>query len=752
MVLNHLKTAARSLRRNRLFSLLNIVGLAVGLASCLLMAGYVVHELSYDRMHVHRDRIWRVDGRVPFDKQVFLNAVVGAPLGPAAKETIPEIEECVRIRRLFQVSIRAGLKDFQERLILLAEPRIFDVFTIPLLRGDPRTALADPFTVVIDEAFARRCFGAEDPMGRTLRFGLNDAYDFRITGVMKNMPSNSVISRSVIGSYASMQRISPQETSKWDAWGATTTFVLLRPGARAESVGEKITALAKSHLSPEEGKGVSYFLQPLGRIYLDAGRLGMNNELAGAANPSQIAIFIIVALLILLIAVINFVNLSTAKVARRMKEVGVRKTCGAGRRHLILQFLTESILVVAASMILGLLFFELFRPRLDAFLGRQISLNLLSGPGLLLLTVGLVGVVGFLAGGYPALYLSRFPAAVVFRSGAASPVSKSGLRRALVVGQFFVAVVLIASTLVILKQIRYTETKDLGFNAHDLVLLRIRDAKLLKNADVLKKEIISRSRAEGAAAIAFLPSGQNRGISVYSLENAAGAKGVMAQGLSFDPDFIPTFGLKIIEGRNFEPEGVEGTDVVLVNETAVKAFGLADPVGRVIYRDGRALRIIGIVRDWHTNSLHSLIEPVVMTPSDQKASSLVVRLPRRDRQAVLARIREVWISLMPDQAFDPIFVDDYLNEAYQKEKRLAALLVSFCGLTVLVSCLGIFGLASYSAEQRTKEIGIRKVLGASVTEINVLLSMGYLRWVLAASVAAGPVAYLEGGKMVAGVA
>jgi putative ABC transport system permease protein len=744
--------AVRSLRRNKLFSLLNIIGLAVGLASCLLMAGYVVHELSFERIHAKKDRIFRVNGRVPFDNQTLLNAVVSGPLGPAAKDTIPEIEESVRVQRLFDIPIRAGLKDFREPMILLADPQIFDVFTIPLVQGNPKTALAAPFAVVINEDFARQCFGATDPIGRTLRLGLSDPHDFQITGVMKNLPSNTVLSRPVIASYASLVRISPERATKWEAWGSTTAFFLLRSPAAAEAVGAKITDLAKSRLGPEDSKGVSYYLQPLRRIYLDGTRLSMNNELAGSANITQVTVFSAVALLILLIAAINFVNLSTAKVTRRMKEVAVRKTCGAERAGLIRQFLTESVLVAAAAMVLGLFFFELFKPQLDVYLGKELSLNLFSGPWLFVLVSGIVLIVGVLAGSYPAFFLSRFPAAVVFRSGVASPVSKAGLRRALVVCQFFIAVVLIASTLIILKQVRYFETKDLGFEAKNLVLLQIRDAGRLKNVDVLKNEILARTQAPAAAAIVFMPSGQNRGISVYRRENSPNAKGVMAQGLSFDQDFIPTLGLKLIAGRNFEAGRADDTDSALINETAARELGLTNPLGQSLYKGKRELKIIGVVRDWHTNSMHSQIEPVVMTPSEKTAGSLVVRLPRENCQAVLSRIREVWNRLLPDQAFDSVFVDEFLTKAYRKEKSLTTILVSFCGLTIIVACLGIFGLASFSAEQRTKEIGIRKVLGASVVGINVLLSKSFLRWVLAASMAAWPAAYFAVNKWMQGFA
>jgi len=741
MLKNNLITALRSLRRDRMFSSINIIGLAIGLAGCLLVTGYVVHELSFDRMYANKDRIFRVNARVPFDKDVYINAAVSAPLGPAAKESLPEVEESVRIRRMFEIAIRAGDKDFKEQMIFLADPQILDVFGLTLVKGSPKTALTEPFSVVIDESFARKCFGPEDPLGRTLRFRITDVFDFTVTGVMKDMPTNTVLRRSVIASYASMSRISPKEPTEWGAWGMTTTFLLLRPGSVMKSVESKVDALMKSRLDPKDREGYSCFLQALPKIYLDQARNSISNDLSSAGNIAQIYVFSAIALLILLVAAINFVNLSTAKIARRLKEVAVRKTCGAERRDLIRQFLTESILVTAAAMAAGLFFYSLFKPRLDAYLGKELSFNLFSGLGLPLVIVGMILVVGLLAGSYPAFFLSRFPAALMLRSGIGSRASKSGLRRALVICQFFIAVVMVASTLVVLKQVRYTETKDLGYDAKNLVLFQIPDARRLKITGVLKSEILSRTQAP-AAAISFLPSGQNRGLSVYRLENSTQAKGFQAQTLSFDPDFITTFGLKIISGRNFDPGRTAENEGILVNERAARDFGFADPVGRTIYRGDKPQTIIGVVRDWHTNSLHSLIEPVVMSLSGETAGSLIVRIPPENRSAALERIRDIWNRLLPGQTYDPQNIDEFMNSAYVKEERLGVILVSFCLLTIFVACLGVFGLASFIAEQRTKEIGIRKVLGAGVSSIVGQFSATFVRWVFLASLPAFPVAYL----------
>jgi putative ABC transport system permease protein len=362
MFKNYLKLAYRNVLRHKRYALLNIVGLAVGLAACLLMAGYVIHEMSFENMYPQRDRIFRVNGRIPMGGRVLINAVVCAPLGPAARESIPEVEERVRIlrRRYIPVSVRD--RDFREAKMFFAGQEMLDVFSLPFERGDPGTALESPFTVVIDEDLARKYFGDTDPMGKTLRLSLGETYDFQVTGVMREMPSNTVLNVPMIASFATLQQTHGERMTKWEGWGSITTFVRLGKGADPKAVGEKITALALSHLSDKE-QDASYYLQPLGRIYLENETLSMNNDLDNSGSFTRIYVFSAIALLILIIAAINFINLSTAKIAGRMKEVGIRKTCGAVRTHLINQFLLESLLLTTIAMGLGLLLFSLFKPR-----------------------------------------------------------------------------------------------------------------------------------------------------------------------------------------------------------------------------------------------------------------------------------------------------------------------------------------------------------------------------------------------------
>ncbi len=745
MLNNYLKLAYRNILRHKRYALLNVVGLAVGLSACLIMASYVIHELSFETMHPDRDRIFRINGRIPMGGQVLHNAIVAPPFGPAAEESVPEIEESVRILRRHNVPVQIENRDFKEKMMLFAEQEVLDVFTIPLLRGNPKTALQAPFTVILDETLAQKYFGRQNPIGKTLRLTLQKTYDFEITGIMKTMPSNTVLRTPMIASFATLHQTHGEAAQQWNSWGMVTTFVRLDRGAGPNVVDEKITALARSHLDEDE-KDASYYLQPLGKIYIDNAAHGMNNDLDNSGSITRLYIFSAVALLILLIAAINFINLSTAKIAGRLKEVGIRKTCGAMRSHLIKQFLMESLLLTSIAMGLGLVLFTLFKPRLDAYLGKTLNLGVLSTPWILPAVAAMILIVGILAGTYPAFFLSRFQAAVIFRSGIPRGPSKSGMRRMLVGFQFFIAGALIVCTMIVLNQVRFSENKDLGYDKDNLIVVDNSVASRLKNAPVVKDQILSHTGALAAASIDRFPSAQNRSISTVQIEGQTDENRTIVQSMEVDEDFIPIMGLKLKAGRNFQRGRGADNESVLLNETAARGFGVEDLVGKFLYRGENAYRIIGILEDWNTNSLHSRIYPTALFHSDETAGELLVRLPDGREQAVISRIREVVYGLFPEQIFDYAYVEELHLRSYDEERRLAALLISFCQLTAFVACLGIFGLAAYSTEQRTKEIGIRRVLGSSVTGIVRMFTAKYLRWVIVANILAWPVAYFAVDK------
>lgn len=751
MIKNYLKTAYRNILRNKKYAFLNITGLAVGLAACLLMFGFVVHELSFETTHPLKDRIFRINSRNPMAGRTLENSEVCAPLGPAVEESIPEVEESVRLLRRYNLILEAGNREFNIKRVFITDPEIFKVFSLPLLRGNKEEALKNPFSVVMDETTAHKLFGDKDPYGQTVRMTIGKTFDFKVTGVMKNIPSNTVMRTPMLISFASLTQSLPESMMRWRGWGSFTTFILLKENALSEGLDEKITALAQTHLSEETDK-TSFYLHALRRIYIDNALHDMNNDIADSGSITRIAVFSITALLILIIAAINFINLSTAKISGRMKEVGVRKTCGANRPQLVWQFLMESVILTASAMILGLVLFTLFKPQLDHYLGMTLNIGIFSTPWILPAVLGLTILVGFFAGSYPAFLMSRFPAAMVFRSGGPGKISKSGLRRILVGVQFCIAVVLIAWTLVVLKQIRYSEMRDPGFDREGLILLRNSEARELKNAAILRNQVINRTDAVNASYAASFPYGQNRNIGTYKTEETLEEKGKIVQTQDVDARFVSVMGLEMTAGRNFEEGRVADQKSVLVNQKAVEELGLDNPVGSMLFRDDEAFRIIGVIKDWNTNSIHSRILPMVLHTADETSRNLVARLPKGQETQVLNQIRGIWSEMLPGQIFDYSFVDELDYLSYDEERRLANLLVSFCLLTVFVAGLGIFGLASFSVEQRTKEIGIRKVLGSSAFGIIALLTKSYTRWVLAANLIAWPVAYYAAFKWLQGFA
>ncbi len=395
---------------------------------------------------------------------------------------------------------------------------------------------------------------------------------------------------------------------------------------------------------------------------------------------------------------------------------------------------------------MGLVLFSLFKPRLDIYLGKTFDLGVLTTPWILPSIAAMILVVGFLAGSYPAFFLSRFQAAVIFRSGIPRGPSRSAMRRVLVGMQFFIAGALIVCTLIVFKQVRYSETKDLGFNKDNLIILSNRDASRLKNSNLIKSQILSRTGALAAASIENFPSSQNRSISYIRIEGQTEEEGKLLQSLEADADFVPVMGLKLLAGRNFDEGRTSDRETVLINKTAAESLGLEVPIGSFLYRGDKAFKIVGMLEDWNTNSIHSRIYPTVLFHSDETAAEIIVRLPSEGNQDVIFRIKETMNEIAPEQIFNFTYISDLHLRAYGGERRLASLLISFCVLTVFVACLGIFGLAAYSTEQRTKEIGIRKVLGSSVTNIIFLFTKSYARWVIVANLFAWPAAYFVVNK------
>ena len=743
MLKNYLKIAWRNIVRQKSYSFISIFGLAVGMASCLLIAGYVVHELSFEQPHPKHDRIFRIWGQSQVGGDSINFAGVGGPLGPAAAAAIPEIEAVVRLSSYINFSSLVGTTYFKEERIFFADSGLFAMFHCQLVRGDPRRALVAPNTVVLDEPTARRYFGEHDPLGQTIRVRLDKEVELQVSGVFRHLPSNTVLRSSLFASISTLERLAPEEFSKWSGFGKFYTFLLLRSQGDMRAVQAKVNALTKQHLG-EGNKGTSFHLQPLSRIHLDARPLQMSNDFDNSGNRQQVTIFAIIAALILLIGAINFINLSTARASGRRKEVGVRKTCGASRTHLMKQFLVEYMLLSALAMVMGVLFWELGKPLLDGYVGKRMDISLLGTPLLALLAVALVFCVGLLAGAYPALYLSRFQPTEIFHRRLNTQLQRFTLRRALVFFQHAIAIGLIAVAFLVFKQIRFVGRADLGFDKSNLLLCRVSRPENKTQLRLFGAEALRLPGVTDAASITLFPANESRMLSTYRREGEVQGKERLVQVNMTDKHFLATFRVRLLSGRNFRTDAPAGNVAIIVNETAARQFQLANPVGqRFVNRSGsKTYEVVGLVRDFHANSLYSPIMPLFLIQKTDSNDSLTLRLSAGSRWAdILPGLKQLWGRIVPGENFQFDWGEDLITTAYADEEKLAMLLGIFCLLVLLVAGLGVFGLASHTAEVRTKEVGIRKVMGATVFGIVRLITREFVILVVLANLIAWPLAY-----------
>jgi len=742
MFLMYLKSAFRGLIRNKQLTFINIIGLAVGFSTCLVIGGYVIHEYTFESSHENRASIYRVSTEMKFGKALISNATAAAPLGPAAQASIPEIENFTRLFYQIDPEIVTSESRIKEKQIYFVDPQFLNIFTISLDRGYQQTALRVPFSLLVDDKLADKYFGRNNPVGQVLRLAIEGKeYDFTITGVFKSLPTNTTLKTSLLASFSLPGQIEQLQKNEWNPFDIFSLYFQLRNNADPKEVEKKVQTLGQDSFGAQN-KDVRLFFQPLEQIYSEG--IGIrNNYLNNASNPERTKIFLVIALLILLLATINYVNLSTARIMGRMKEVAVRKTCGAGRGNLAVQFLVESGIVTILSMLAGLLLFYFFKPQLDNYLGSAIPLDISSNLWFPFLIFGLILIIGMVGGSYPAYLLSRFQPSMLMHQNAGNKPGKLFLRRIFVTLQYTITIGMIGYVLVVAKQIRYMETENLGYNKNNMLVLKSDERGDLS---VLAQEIQNIPGVKSTTSMMFFPAGEDRGFSRIQIEGEI--KQRMVQAVGTDPGFLQTFGVRLADGRNFIAGSDGDSKAVLINETAVKKFSITDPIGKRLIVDETPMEIIGVVKDFHTNSLHLKIEPTIiqnMELNPEYFSCLVVRI-EKSSPAIIDRMHRVWNQVYPEKPFHYDFSEDIINRAYGKEERLAQLLFYLCILIILVACLGIFGLSAFSAEKRTKEIGIRKVLGASAERIVFLLSRDVAVWVIAANIFAWPIGWWAADK------
>ncbi len=752
MFKHYFKTAWRNLQRNKIYAAINISGIAIGIAAFWLIALYVGDELSYDRSFSNADRIYRVVQHASWQGGTLNIVPTSAPFAPALKSSFPEIEDAVRINTEGGGVINYGDKTLKQDDICFADNTLFKLFDYHFLYGDAATALTRPQSIVITESLATKIFGdASKALDQTIYFGSDNANT--VTGVINDMPANSHMQFSGIRSFNN-----ELNTDNWQNF-SLYTYLLLKKGANVKSLEKKLPAFSVATIQKAMGvKDYHMELQPLTSIHLHS---NLDYELSNNGSISRIYMFVAIGILILLIALINYMNLSTARSAVRVKEIGIRKVVGSGRRDLIGLFISESLLitVIAATIAFCLVSFSL--P----------FFNYLSGKNLIIWRFGMFNTVtaltvfsiftGIVSGIYPALFLSRFKMIPSLKGELGNMHAGVMFRKSLVVFQFIIAVCLISGSYIIYKQLQYVSRADLGFNKEQVLSFHIDDMKVRSEIPALKTQLLQSPLIEGVA-VAGNPIGNNNlGGNGFKFEKngAIDQSSQLAQQLFTDEDFLKTARIKLLQGRNFSAAmSTDKYGSVIINETLMKELGYKNAVGKKVQFDGNGEPdnriIIGVVKDFHTYSLQHTIEPLVMMmpPVDQEQDNLYVKIAKGKSAAGLAYLKNVYAQFDKNNTAEFHFLDENFAKQYATEQKQEQLSLSFTILAFIIACLGLLGLVMFATAQRTKEIGIRKVLGASVTSVTVLLSKDFAKLIAIATIIAIPVAWFAMNKWLQGFA
>jgi putative ABC transport system permease protein len=737
MLKNYFKIAFRNLWRHRTFSFINIMGLTVGLTAFFLIFLYVKFEVSYDSFNSKADRIYRVVADLKTPSEIMHTSGPAWAVAPNVKGEFAEVEDFVRVTGA-NLLVRKGDIKFQEENGVFADSAFFKIFDYKLLKGDKRTALTEPFSIVFTETAAKKYFGNTNPVGQSLLL-TGDANPAKVTGIIEDMPENSQIKADMIVSMSTRSQKSNLD-SQWGSYG-NRTYLLLKPQTNALALQAKFPAFLEKR-NGSEMKRMQMFptllLMKLRDVYLHSTRDGSKT-----GNSNNVYIFSIIAIFILVIACINFVNLTTARSAERAKEVGIRKVVGAGRTQLARQFVGESVLICIIAFAVAVLSSFLLLPLFSQLSGKVISTGIFEHP-LYLATLFLIAVcIGILAGIYPALVLSSFQPVKVLKGRFATGTKGTLLRKGLVVAQFTISIALIIGTIVVYSQMKYMRKQDLGFNKDQKLII---DTHGDSGKETLKQAISNLPDVVSTSLAGSVPGGGNPG--AYSqIENKKGDMQIANLDLYFsDFDYLPQYKIKMVAGRAFSKEfGTDSTKAMIINETAVKVFGYSSPqeiIGKKFDQWGHKGTIIGVTEDFHFRSLQQVIKPLSMRIEPENCDLISVNIAASNIPATIASIESKWKAIIPTRPFSYFFLDEFFDKQYRSEIRFGKLFLNFALLAIFISCLGLLGLASYSTMQRTKEIGIRKVMGASVGGIVNLLSKDFLVLILISFLIAAPLAGL----------
>ncbi len=751
MFKNYFKVAVRNLLKHKGYSLINLFGLATGMTCCILILLYIQDEFRYDRYVPKGDQVYRLALQAQTrDRGLLRTARTPPPWAPALAADYPEIESYVRIKTplvSWMISYETKEKRFHEKGFYFADPSVFEFFGFEMIKGDPATALKEPRSVVLTETAARKYFGDDDPMNQILR--ADNTYDFRVTGVIRDVPRNSHFSFDILASFESLVALpiySGNQYVDFQRNGLNPdvyTYLRLKKGILPLEFEEKMPGFLNKYLArqiSQIGIRIEPFLQPLTRIHLHS---HIEAEIGPNSSISTIYIFSAIAAFILLIACINFMNLATARSAGRAQEVGLRKVVGAERGQLISQFLGETLFMAVLALFLSVVFSKLLLPVFKLLSGKDLSLSLTSA-SLALSLIGVTLLVGLIAGSYPALFLSSFQPVNVIKGSIKSGQANARLRQGLVVFQFAVSIVFIIGTGVVFSQLKFVQGKRLGFEKENVVVLSLGDPRARVIYRTFVERVTQSPEVVSAAGAGSLPGGLTN-MGFFRPEGADVSEQVPMEIIICDHDFLKTMGIELAAGRDFSL--VHLTDVqeaLLLNETAVKLLGWEEqPLDRHIFFGNLDNRVIGVVKDFHVKSLHSKINALFLhlAPNPDPIHYIAVRIRPGNTGRALAFIEKTWREVYPHDPFAYSFLDEDFDNLYRAEKLRGRVFLAFSILTIFIACLGLFGLASFTAEQKTKEIGIRKVLGATTPSLVRLLTQEFMKLILLASLVSWPIAY-----------
>ncbi len=750
MFRKNLQIARRLLIRQKAYSLINIFGLALGLAACIFILLWVQDELVYDRFHEKADRIYLVGLDAKLGTQDIRGASSAPPLAQALRQEFTGVENATRLYKTNDKLVKYEDQVFTEDNFYYTDSTFFSIFSFTLLQGNPESALVDPYSLVITRAMKEKYFGEQDAMGKVLRIG--GSQDYQITGICENVPKTSHIHFDFLTPFSS---IPIRDHFDWGS-NFVRTYVLLHENTAAEDINHQFPNLLEKHFGPiitevmnislqefyDAGNKYAYFLEPLPDIHL---RSSFNEKPEGSSDIVYVYVLSLIALFILIIACINFINLTTARSALRSKEVGIKKVLGSGRRQLISQFLVESVILCLIAMLVAILMVEFLMPAFNKLTDKDLALDFLSNPYTLPILLLLSIFTGLAAGGYAAFFQSSVNIISVLKGKFALNMSSGGIRNLLVVFQFSISTALIICTLIVISQIRYVQTMDLGFNKEQVLVIDRFDV-LGSQQKVFKEEALRQSDILAGSVTGNIPGGDFSGNGIQ-VDGSTSTDIYLLNRFYADHDLLPTLGIALEEGRFFSRENVTDSSAIIINQEAVRSLDLHDPLKQYLLEPSMhevKRSIIGVVKDFNYQSAHNPILPmaVELTGISNPGRFLLLRIQNGDTRKTISSLGTLWNKLSRDQPFEYFFLDEEFDHAYRQETKLRSVYLIFSIIAILIACLGLYGLASFTAERKTKNIGIRKTMGATTSGIVYSLSLEFNKWVLIANIIAWPAAYV----------